>query len=143
MHVGGRGRKRWPLNRFVEVAASLLEAGYRPWIFRGPREPSVTEAFTSLVERGLVLVPPADIVCVGQAMRRCRIVIAPDTGPMHLSSAVGVGTLALFLDSDARHYRPLGRFDRWIDARRKDLTADHVLRVAMEMLQQEQMPQVS
>jgi ADP-heptose:LPS heptosyltransferase len=134
LHVGGRGAKRWPIDRFVSVAAALCAEGWRPWVFRGPMEEDAHAAFGPLRSRGLVLVPRAGVVEVAHALARCRLVIAPDTGPMHLASAVAPRTLALFLDSDAGRYHPLGPDDRWIDARGVDLPPDRVIDEARRML---------
>lgn len=134
MHIGGRGAKRWPMENFVRVAAWLIENGWRPWIFRGPMEEDADGLFAPLLARGLVLVPRASVVEVAHAFARCRLVIAPDTGPMHLASAVAPRTLALFINSDAERYHPLGPDDRWIDARGMDLPVDRVIAEAHEML---------
>jgi heptosyltransferase III len=132
--VGGRGAKRWPLERFGEVCEGLLRAGRIPWIFSGPREPEVETVFGPMRDRGLVIMPRVDIIDVAQAFRRVRAVLAADSGPMHLASAVGAPTLGLFVSSDAHRYRPFGPHDRWIDARGGDLPANRVLRLLQEML---------
>ncbi len=135
IHVGGRGAKRWPLDRFVQLARDLLAEGYRPWIVSGPREGGdVSARFHPLTKSGLAMIPRAGIVEIGQAFLRCRLVIAPDTGPMHLASAVGVPTLALFLSSDAARYRPIGPQDRVLDARGDDLAEDRVRSEALSIL---------
>lgn len=134
LFVGGRGAKRWPLDRFVDLAARLLDAGCHPWIFRGPREPDVEQRFARLKGRGLALVPPAPIVRIGQAFERCSCVVAPDSGPMHFASALGVPTLALFQTSDAERYRPLGPRDRFIDARGGILEMERVAEETISVL---------
>jgi ADP-heptose:LPS heptosyltransferase len=134
IHVGGRGRKRWPTEQYAKLADRLLDAGFCPWVFRGPLEADADSAFAHAAQRGLVLVPRAEIVQIGQAFARCRLVIAPDTGPMHLASAVGTRTLALFLNSDVDRYRPLNAQDRWIDARGEELGVDRVQDTALSML---------
>jgi heptosyltransferase III len=134
LHVGGRGAKRWPIDRFVGLAEWLIAEGWRPWIFRGPMEEELEAPFAHLVPRGLAFVPRAGVVEIAQAFARCRLVVAPDTGPMHLASAVAPRTLALFVNSEAERYRPLGPADRWIDARGMDLALDSVIAEAREML---------
>ena len=138
IHVGGRGRKRWPIEQYVRLADGLIDAGLSPWAFRGPMESEADSALADAARRGLVLVPRAGIVEFGQALARCRLVIAPDTGPMHLASAVGARTLALFLNSDVDRYRPINPQDRWIDARGEELGVNRVLETALSMLDEEQ-----
>lgn len=138
VHVGGRGKKRWPIPRFTELAHGLVDAGFRPWIFRGPMEQDVDAAFAEAERRGSVLVPRAGVVEVGQAMARCGLVIGPDTGPMHLASAVGAKTLVLFLSSDLNRHRPINPDDRLIDARNEPIAASLVLETACSILQDTQ-----
>ncbi len=134
LFVGGRGAKRWPLARFGGLCESLLRAGRVPWIFSGPREPEAETIFGPMRERGLVIMPRVEIVDVAHAFRFCRAVVAADSGPMHLASAVGAPTLGIFLSSDANRYRPFGPKDRSIDARGSELAAERVVRELEEML---------
>jgi heptosyltransferase III len=132
--VGGRGAKRWPLERFAVCCDRLLEAGHLPWILSGPREPEIESIFGPMRDRGLVIMPRVDIIDVAHAFRCCQAVLAADSGPMHLASAVGVATLGIFLSSDAQRYRPFGPRDRWIDGRGGDLRAERVLETLFAML---------
>ncbi len=134
IHVGGRGAKRWPIERFVELAGALLDATFRPWIFRGPMEAGSDGAFRALEAKGLVLFPSCGIAEIAHAFRRCRLFVAPDTGPMHLASAVGTPTLAIFLSSDPARYRPYGPLDRALDARGSDLDSGSVADQALARL---------
>lgn len=132
--VGGRGAKRWPLERFGAVCEALLRTGRTPWIFSGPREPEVETVLGPMRDRGLVIMPRVEIVEVAHAFRLCRAVLAADSGPMHLSSAVGTPTLGLFLSSDASRYRPFGPGDRSIDGRGSELAAEPVMSALERML---------
>jgi len=134
IHVGGRSAKRWPFDSFVQLIDGICRNGFRAWIFHGPMEAQDAPFFRSPRREGVTIMPQRGIAEVGQAFMRCRVVVAPDTGPMHLASAVGTPTLALFLNSDPDRYRPLGSEDRWIDARGQELPADRVLEEVLSML---------
>jgi len=41
-------------------------------------------------------------------MTRCRLLVANDSGPMHLAAALGVPLVAIFGSTDARATGPLG-----------------------------------
>jgi heptosyltransferase III len=133
LFVGGRGAKRWPLERFVALADRLLQAGFFPWIFSGPREPEVEPSFGPMRARGVTIMPRTDVVDVGHAFRCCRAVVAADSGPMHLASAVGTPTVAIFLSSDAERYRPFGPEDRWIGGWGRDTSTMQVLEILLAM----------
>ncbi len=54
----------------------------------------------------------------------CRLVIANDSGLMHLAAAAGAPTLGLFGPSRERHYAPRGLTAAWV---RTDQTAEALL----------------
>ena len=49
-----------------------------------------------------------DLLTVYACLKRARLFIGNDSGPMHLSAAAGAPTLGLFGPSDDRLYRPWG-----------------------------------
>lgn len=49
-----------------------------------------------------------DILTMIAVMKRCRLVVGGDTGPMHCAAAAGVPTLTLFGPTDAKLIGPLG-----------------------------------
>jgi heptosyltransferase-1 len=91
----GWGAKRWPAERYGEVAQQLAEDGLKSLINHGPGE----EELARVVEA----------TCAGAAMgincsltqlialtRLARLFIGGDTGPMHLAAALGVPVVAIF-----------------------------------------------
>jgi heptosyltransferase-2 len=42
-------------------------------------------------------------------MAQCRLIVANDSGPMHLAAAMGIPLIAIFGSTDERATRPLGR----------------------------------
>ena len=107
--------KVWPAERFAALAAALTApgaplAGARVAVFGGPGE----EAMARPTIDGLNGVRTIDLVgdrhpmTVAEALRRCRLVVSNDSGPMHLAAAAGAPTLGLFGPSRAEHYAPWG-----------------------------------
>lgn len=43
---------------------------------------------------------------------RARVVLGPDSGPLHLAAAVGAPTVALFGPADPVEFRPWGQSDK-------------------------------
>jgi ADP-heptose:LPS heptosyltransferase len=89
-------RRRWPLDRFVQLASRLeTNDGARMVVFLGPEEAAVAQqmrdAFSSsaLVLDGLTLAQFASVAA------RLNLLISNDTGPMHLAAAMGSPVLML------------------------------------------------
>ncbi len=73
-----------------------------------------------------------DIRKVAAFFRNCALVIAGDSGIMHLASASGVPVLGLFKATNIRVYAPYNPGSRAIDTR--SLTADEIVAITSEML---------
>ena len=95
--------KRWPIERFQALARGLRERGHRVVVNLGPGEDPLGAALAPFPlwkggEQGLratlALLEAADLV------------IAADSGALHLASAVGTPSIALFGPKDERAYGP-------------------------------------
>jgi heptosyltransferase-2 len=86
--------KRWPLDRWVELAERLREDGIRPLVLPPPEGlpgPPVLD------RPGFETVPPLiDPLDLAGALAAVDGVVANDSGPMHLAAAVGTPTVGLF-----------------------------------------------
>ena len=89
--------KRWPAERFGEVAAFLAEErGLTPVVLWGPGEDALAQAVIDASADRAVLAPPtrpADLVALA---REAAVFISGDTGPLHVAAAVGTPTVSLF-----------------------------------------------
>jgi heptosyltransferase-3 len=113
LHVGGRGAKRWPVARWIEVAEALLgEPGLALLVLCGPGEGEEAGAVrAALGERVHLLIEP-DLREMLAAVSACDLFLSPDTGPMHVAAAFGVPTVAVFLRANADRYGPPGPHHR-------------------------------
>lgn len=100
LFVGARGRKKWPVSRFVEIAEKLVASGTPCILFGGPVEQDELDG----LQTSAVVAPPLDLRAFAAALASCRLVVSADTGPMHLAVAVGCPTVELFFASDPRRY---------------------------------------
>jgi heptosyltransferase III len=73
-----------------------------------------------------------DIRKVAALLRNCALVVAGDSGIMHLASAAGVPVLGLFKTTNIRVYAPYNPESRAIDTR--SLTVDEIVAIAGDML---------
>ncbi len=99
IHVGsiahdGLENKRWPLDRFAEVAKKLVQRGLPVTALVGPAERQETQSLQAAV--------PALRLFEGTLQEAARFlssaaaVLSNDSGIAHLGAALGVPTLALF-----------------------------------------------
>jgi ADP-heptose:LPS heptosyltransferase len=68
-------------------------------------------------------------------IERCNLFISGDTGAMHLSTAVGTPTLALFLDSDPIKFGPRGKAHKIICSSNGKISVETVKKATKEMVE--------
>lgn len=96
--------KRWPPERFGAVAAGLGLPCVITW---GPGEKPLAEAVAAASNgRARVAMETRSILELAEIIRRARLYVGCDSGPLHLSSAVGTPSVALFGPKDPRTYGP-------------------------------------
>jgi heptosyltransferase I len=96
--------KRWPPERFGAVAAGLGLPCVITW---GPGEKPLAEAVAAASGgRARVAMETRSILELAELIRRARLYVGCDSGPLHLSSAVGTPSVALFGPKDPRTYGP-------------------------------------
>lgn len=107
MLVPGSGSraKNWPVERYLEVAAHLADAGQPTTWLLGPAELERREFSRVPRERALVNEP---IVAVAAVLSRASACVSNDSGMAHLAAALGRPTTVLFGPSDARVWAPRG-----------------------------------
>jgi ADP-heptose:LPS heptosyltransferase len=91
-----RPEKRWPIDRFVELARRIAASGATPVAIGGPDEKALGKAIAGAVPEARDLsgrTDFADIVELGRATRRA---VGNDTGPMHLAVAGGAPATVLY-----------------------------------------------
>jgi heptosyltransferase-1 len=91
----GWGAKQWPAERYGHVAQRLAEDGVRSLINFGPGEEPLMRAVESASE-GTAKGMTCSLTELVALTRRARLFIGGDTGPMHLSAALGIPVVAIF-----------------------------------------------
>ena len=145
----GWGAKRWPAERYGEVARSFAAAGFGVAINSGPGEEMLAQEVNAASGNiGVALSPTLDELIA--VTRRASLMIAGDTGPLHLASALGKPVVGIFGPTDPARNGPFGgkfRVLRHPESKRDHsrraepeaglltITPDEVLHAAMELLQ--------
>lgn len=109
-HPGARrAEKTWGEERFAGLADLLrTRSGLAPVVSWGPGDESRAHRLESLVPSARLL-PPLDLPALAQVMAAASLVVAGDTGPLHLADAVGARALALFGPTDPERNGPYGQ----------------------------------
>jgi lipopolysaccharide heptosyltransferase II len=101
--------KRWPEDRFGRLGASL---GNREWavgIAIGPGEREQARRVCDAAQLSLpVLGADRNPVELAALLSQARVVVANDSGPMHLAAAVGTPVVAFFGPTDPGRTGPTG-----------------------------------
>jgi ADP-heptose:LPS heptosyltransferase len=93
--------KRWPLERFFEVGAALIEKrDIWPVVLGGPEEGEMGTELVRRWRRGYNAAGTLSLRGAAAALKRCQLYIGNDTGTMHLAAAIGIPCAAVFAARD-------------------------------------------
>ncbi|HYD40477.1 MAG TPA: glycosyltransferase family 9 protein [Anaeromyxobacter sp.] len=99
--------KRWPAERFAAVADALAAEGFRIVLCGGPGDRDAFASFRAVcrapVAADLSFLP---IDALAAAIARVQLLVACDSGPVHLATAVGTPVLALFGPTSVTRWGP-------------------------------------
>jgi ADP-heptose:LPS heptosyltransferase len=101
---GGRlGWRRIPPALFAVAGRVLGELGRAVIVAWGPGEEALAREVLATIPRGR-LAPPTDLDALAALLAAAGCTVTNNSGPMHLSVAVGAPTLALFLKMDPERW---------------------------------------
>ena len=103
----GWGAKRWPADRYGSVAARLNAAGYRVLVNAGPEEAAIAAAVVE-ASGGVAGMPEFTLERLIATTRRASLMIAGDTGPLHLACALGKPVVGIFGPTEPKRNGPYG-----------------------------------
>jgi heptosyltransferase-1 len=103
----GWGAKRWPVERYASVAQSLIAEGFRVLVNAGPGEEPLAEAIAQ--QTGGAATPlTCSLAQLIALTRRVALVIAGDTGPLHLACALARPVVGIYGPTDPSRNGPFG-----------------------------------
>lgn len=102
--------KLWEADRFAVLAARMgKELGLTSIVvWGGDRERGWAEQIVDGANGRAVMAPSTSLHELAALLREARLVVSPDTGPMHLAVAVGAPTVGLFGATLPRDCGPYG-----------------------------------
>jgi len=109
--TAGWGAKQWPAERYGAVAAELARAGYRVLVNAASTDDAVAQAVVR-ASGGAATALPCSIAQLIALLRRASLVIAGDTGPLHLAAALETSVVGLYGPTDPARSGPYGTVSR-------------------------------
>jgi heptosyltransferase-2 len=99
--------KRWPPERFAAVADTLAADGASIVLAGGPGDREAFARFRSALRAPIAAdLSALPVDALAAALARARLLVACDSGTVHLASAVGTPVLALFGPTSAVRWGP-------------------------------------
>ena len=92
--------KRWPAERYAELARRALAAGVQVAVQGSAAERGLGAEITRAAPGAVDLTGKLDLPQLAGFTKLCAAYAANDSGPMHLSRALGVPTLSFFGSTD-------------------------------------------
>ncbi len=100
--------RRWAPERFIEVGHALRDRfGLEPLVLGGvtEEERALAASIAAPLQARVVEAAPSP-QALGALISRCRLVVANDSGPVHIATAVGTPVVAIFGPSNDRAWGP-------------------------------------
>jgi ADP-heptose:LPS heptosyltransferase len=88
--------KRWFLERFLEMGFRLKAEGFRPLFIFGPKEADLVKDVEGQMDKDWMLINQPNIRGLMAFIEAADLLVANDSGPMHVGPAVGTPTLGIF-----------------------------------------------
>jgi heptosyltransferase-1 len=93
--------KRWPPERFGQVAAFLREVRQLPSVVLwGPGEEALAQAVVDASEGAAERAPFTSLTDLLALCRAAALMVSGDTGPLHIATAAGTPTVSIFGPTD-------------------------------------------
>jgi heptosyltransferase I len=109
---GGWKYKRWPAERFGELAQRLFDAHrYRIIVNIGPGEYEIGESVLAHAGIAMPIMVQYELAELKALLMRADIVVACDSGPLHLAAALGTPVVGLYGPTDPARNGPYGGRD--------------------------------
>ncbi len=109
---GGWQSKLWPPERYGAVARALRDRGLDALVTFGPGEEALADRVVRASDGAAVRCFPTTLLEYLELCRDARLVVAADTGPLHLACGVGAPVLGLYGPTDPERNGPFSSDDK-------------------------------
>ncbi len=112
---GGWESKKCEPIKFAEIADNCVyKYNARILILWGPGDKKEALEIQKLMKNKSYFAPDSSVLQMASMLSKCSIVIANDSGPMHISTAVGTPVLSLHGPTNPRLQGPYGDKHEWL-----------------------------
>ncbi|BAO92642.1 MULTISPECIES: glycosyltransferase family 9 protein [Caballeronia] len=102
--------RRWPVERFGDVARALSNAGWQIAVTGGAGESPLTARVASDAgARAIDLAGRTSLGALAALVARARLIVCNDTGLSHVAAAMRTPSVVIASGSDTRRWAPLDR----------------------------------
>lgn len=100
--------KRWPIERYGELARRLVDSGRQVWVFGSAKEHELGDRIQRATGEGVTnLCGSTKLVDALDLLALVQCAVSNDSGLMHMAAAVGVKLVALYGSSTPAYTPPL------------------------------------
>ena len=112
---GGWDSKKCDPVKFAEIADNVIDKyNTKTIIVWGPGDENDAGQIKKMMKHDAVLAPPSNLLEMGALIQKCDFLIANDSGPMHISTAVGTPVLSLHGPTSPYLQGPFGEKHEWV-----------------------------
>jgi lipopolysaccharide heptosyltransferase I len=105
--------KQWSVDGYAQICDALEKSLSLPVVLNcGPGEETLAGQVREACRSSQPFVFSGELAGLIALLRRARILVGPDTGPLHLAAALGVPTVGLYGPTDPRRNGPYGNRGR-------------------------------
>jgi lipopolysaccharide heptosyltransferase II len=99
--------KRWPSDRYGELARQLAQQGLHVWVLGGPDEKSLAAEIVGRGGPGVHDLTGNDLRNAILALAAADVAVSNDSGLLHVAAALGTPSVGIFGPTSPWHWAPL------------------------------------
>ena len=98
---GNKSFRRWPIDNFMAIAHLAVREGLNIVLIGSPSEQSILAENEKMLPKGTKnLIGKTDFSSLCSVIQHAKLVVANDSGPMHLANALGTPVVCIFGSGD-------------------------------------------
>lgn len=122
---GAHCPKRWPADRYGQLARNLHARGIIPVVVGMRNERAIAARITGICRGAVDLTGRTTLFDLAALSANATVVLGNDTGPVHLAAFMGAPTVALFsATSSIAQAAPRGPAQEWVTTLQRPILAD-------------------